>query len=103
MTESYQAWVKAREDDDFSHFQPWLERTLELRRQWIECFAPYDDPYDVALDEYEEGMRTEDVRAIFAVLQPALTELVAQHESAGGEEVPPGPTRSRPRTGSHAS
>jgi carboxypeptidase Taq len=90
-TESYQAWVKAREDDDFSHFRPWLERTLELRLRWIECFAPYDDPYDVVLDEYEEGMRTEDVRAVFAVLQPELTDLVARHESAGGEEVPPGP------------
>jgi carboxypeptidase Taq len=84
--ESYQAWVKARAEDDFAVFQAWLERILELRRRWIECFAPYDDPYDVVLDEYEEGTRTEDVRTVFATLQPELTALVAEHAADADED-----------------
>jgi carboxypeptidase Taq len=91
QVESYQAWVKARETDDFPLFRPWLERTIELKRRWVECFAPYDDPYDVALDEYEEGLRTEQVRQVFDALQPELTALVAEHEAAGEDELPPGP------------
>ncbi len=78
---SYQAWVTARENDDFAAFRPWLERMLELRREYVEFFAPYDDPYDVLLDDFEQGMKTDEVRTIFARLQPELTALVAEHAS----------------------
>ena len=91
IAQAYEPWVKAREESDFPSFRPWLERILELRRSYIECFAPYDDPYDVLLDDFEPGMRTEEVRAAFGVLEPGLTELVAEH--AGDEEdgLPEGP------------
>jgi carboxypeptidase Taq len=82
--QSYEAWVKAREESDFSEFAPWLERVLELRRRYIECFAPYNDAYDVLLEDYEPGMRTSEIREIFAVLTPELRALVAEH--AGDEE-----------------
>ena len=39
------------------------------------------------LDEFEEGLRTEEVRAIFSVLQPELTALVAEHADADGDDV----------------
>ena len=91
QAEAHQAWVNAREASDFAAFQPWLERVLELRRRWIECFAPYQDPYDVVLDEYEKGMRTEDVRAIFATLAPETSALVAEHASDEEDEFMKGP------------
>ena len=75
--ESYAVWVTAREDSDFAAFCPALERVVDLRRRYIECFAPYDDAYDVLLEDYEPGMKTSEVREIFAVLTPALRELVA--------------------------
>jgi carboxypeptidase Taq len=87
QAESYQAWVKAREESRFEAFRPHLERMLELQHRLIECFAPYDDPYDVLLDNFEEGMRTEDVRTIFARLQPEIAELVAAHASDLGEDA----------------
>jgi carboxypeptidase Taq len=91
QAESHQAWVKAREAADFASFRPWLERVLDLRLRWIECFAPYDDPYDVALDEYEEGMRTEDVRSLFATLAPEISALLAEHASDDEDEFMRGP------------
>ena len=60
--DAYEVWVTAREDSDFELFRPSLERMLELRLRYVECFAPYDDPYDVLLDDYEPGMRAEEVR-----------------------------------------
>src|SRR6187200_687298 len=84
--ESYDVWVRARQDSDFAAFRPWLERIIDLRRRYIECFAPYDDAYDVLLEDYEPGMRTSEIRDIFAVLTPALRELVAA--SATTEDDP---------------
>jgi carboxypeptidase Taq len=77
--ESYQTWVRAREEADFALFRPRLERMIDLQRRVVECFAPYEDPYDPLLDKYEEGMRTAEVRAVFATLQPEISRLVTEH------------------------
>jgi carboxypeptidase Taq len=77
VAESYAVWVTARESSDFALFRPSLERIVELRRRYVECYAPYDDAYDVLLEDYEPGMRTSEIREIFSVLTPALRELVA--------------------------
>jgi carboxypeptidase Taq len=89
--QSYEAWVTAREDSDFASFRPWLERMLDLRLRYIECFAPYDDPYDVLLDDFEPGMKTDDVRAVFSVLEPELTALVAAHATEAEDAFMRGP------------
>lgn len=87
QAESYQAWVRAREDDDFAAFRPWLERMVELRLRWAACVGPGEAPYDVMLDEFEEGLRTDEVRSVFSVLEPELGELVAAHADEGDELV----------------
>jgi carboxypeptidase Taq len=86
QAESYQAWVGARERSQFGDFQPHLQRMLELSRRLIACFDQYDEPYDVLLDFYEEGMRTEEVRTVFARLQPEITALVAEHAADSDED-----------------
>ena len=76
---AYEVWVKAREESDFASFRPWLERIVELRQRYVECYAPYDDAYDVVLEDYEPGMRTSEIREIYSVLTPQLRDLVAEH------------------------
>jgi len=71
------AWIAARAADDFASFLPYLKGNLELKRRYIECFEPAEEPYDVLLDDFEPGMKTAEVREVFAVLRPALTEIVA--------------------------
>jgi carboxypeptidase Taq len=78
-TEAFGIWVRAREASDFAMFRPALERMIDLKLQWLECFAPYGDPYDVFLDDYEEGLTTAEVTEIFDVLRPELSALVAEH------------------------
>lgn len=89
--QSYEAWVKARAESDFEAFRPWLERVVELRQRYVECFAPYDDFYDVLLEDYEPGMRTSQIREIFAVLTPALRDLVAEHATDEDDPFMHGP------------
>ena len=79
--QSYDVWVKARAESDFAAFAPWLERVVDLRRRYIECYAPYDDAYDVLLEDYEPGMKTSEIREIFSVLRPELRALVAEQAS----------------------
>jgi carboxypeptidase Taq len=73
----HHAWVEARRTSDYTSFRPYLERNLELKRRYVECFEWSDSPYTPLLDDYEPGMLTSEVREVFSVLRPALSELVA--------------------------
>ena len=81
-----QVWAKAKEASDFGAFLPALERNLDLRFQYVACFDPGDEPYDVLLDDYEEGMKTAEVRRIFDELKEELVPLIA---ASSGREVEP--------------
>jgi len=72
----YRAWLQAREQEDYSIMLPHLEHNLELRRQYVACFEPEGDPYDVLLDDYEPGMKTSEVEAIFDQLKAVLVPLI---------------------------
>lgn len=77
-SEAVEAWVAARRDDDYAAFRPWLDRQLELKHRYLDCFEPAGDPYDVLLDDYEPGMRTHEVETVFARLKEVLIPLVAE-------------------------
>ena len=72
------AWDDAKAASDFASFIPHLERQLELKRRYIDCFPPTNTPYDVLLEDYEEGMSTAKVAEVFAQLKPALVALIEQ-------------------------
>src|SRR5262245_50923690 len=50
--EAHDVWAKARRDNDYALFLPQLERAVELKHRYIECFEGFDEPYDVLLDDY---------------------------------------------------
>jgi carboxypeptidase Taq len=71
-----EVWSAARRNNDFESFRPHLERVFDLKRQVAACFPEAEVPYDALLDEYEPGMRTIQVRAMFAELKAELVPLV---------------------------
>ncbi|MBN2149484.1 MAG: carboxypeptidase M32 [Anaerolineales bacterium] len=71
-----QAWQKARAENNFALFQPHMEKVFELRRRYADLFAPYDHVYDPLLDDFEPGLKTADVKAIFSALRPQQVELL---------------------------
>jgi carboxypeptidase Taq len=73
---AHKTWAKARQEADFSQFQSILEKIIDLRRQYAEFFTPFDHPYDPLLDDYEPGMKTSEVKAVFENLRPRQVELV---------------------------
>jgi len=75
-SKAFEAWMEARGKSDFSIFQPHLEKIVELNQRYVSFFPPADHPYDVLLDQFERGMKTADVKAIFDALRPQQVELL---------------------------
>ena len=81
-SKAFEAWMEARSKSDFSIFQPHLEKVVELVHKYISFFPPADHPYDTLLDDYERGMKTADVKAIFDGLRPKQVRLIKAIASA---------------------
>ena len=72
------AWVEARQKSDFAIFLPYLRRNVELQREYVACFPKAENDYDVLLDDFDEGMKTTEVRAVFDELKTELIPLIAE-------------------------
>jgi carboxypeptidase Taq len=77
------AWQEARATADFSRFRDALERQIELRHRYVECFTGFEHPYDVLLDDFEPGMTTAMLRPLLTELCEGLTPLVADVAADG--------------------
>jgi carboxypeptidase Taq len=71
-------WVEARQNSDFKRFLPYLERNVDLQRQYVACFDKGEHDYDILLDDFDEGMTTTEVRAVFDELKAELIPLIAE-------------------------
>ena len=84
---SSQSWMEARDKDDFASFAPWLDQTFALAREKADAIGWTGARYDALLDDYEPGMTTDQLSALFAHLRTQLVPLV---ESL--RDSPPPPT-----------
>ena len=71
-----QAWRKARATDTYATFAPHLEHLIDLNVQKAEALGYDDCLSDALLDQYEEGMKTATVEAVFADLRARLVPIV---------------------------
>ena len=69
-------WAKARAEDDFDQFAPYLKRMIELQKKVIEYRIVDEKPYDILLDDYEDGMTMEIYDEFFNKLKEALVPLL---------------------------
>jgi carboxypeptidase Taq len=73
---SYDAWTRARPGNDFATMAPYLERTLDLSREYSSYFAPYSHVADPHIDDADEGMRAASIRKLFDELKLYLVPMV---------------------------
>ena len=73
---SHEAWIEARQQAEFTLFQPWLEKILKLKKEVAERVGYEGTIYNALLDEYEPYARTEDIEPVFAELKEKLVPLV---------------------------
>jgi carboxypeptidase Taq len=72
-----EAWATARAQSDFASFVPYLEHNIELARRYVDCFDGFESAYDALLDDYDPGMRTAEVAALFDELKSELIPMIA--------------------------
>jgi carboxypeptidase Taq len=73
---SYNAWCRARPANDFAAMIPFLQKTLDLSREYASFFAPYDHIADPMIDDADEGMTTTAIQSVFTELRHALVPMV---------------------------
>jgi carboxypeptidase Taq len=73
---SYFAWTKARPANDFAAMVPYLEKTLDLSREYSSFFSPYKHVADPHIDEADEGMTTASIKKLFGELRRELVPMV---------------------------
>ena len=78
-----QAWVKARHDNDFPAFAPYLKKVIDLKQQQAAAIGFQSHPYDALLDDFEPGATTAHVAAALQGLREQLTPLVSAIVGSG--------------------
>ena len=81
LNDAQNAWEKAKKQNDFDAFAPYLEKIVDYNRKFAGYYDPDKKPYDALLNEYEEGMTMETLDAFFAQLREAIVPLVAKIQS----------------------
>ena len=75
-------WEKARPQDDWPLFKPYLEQIIALKREQAEALGYENEPYDALLDNYEQGETVSDLEPIFEQLVTALVKLLHRIQSS---------------------
>ncbi len=81
-SKAFNAWQKAKADNDFKSFQPHLEKIIKLKRKESRYYAMPGHPYDGLLDDYEEGMTVEILDQKFSELKEKLVKLTKEIDSS---------------------
>src|SRR3954471_6371745 len=80
------AWVRAREQSDWSLFAPHLEKMLVLKREAAESLGYEDHPYDALLDTYEPGAKRVQLEVVFEELKAGIVPLIRAAAGWDGED-----------------
>src|SRR5579884_2815745 len=80
---SFEAWRRAREQNDFASFAPWLSRTIALQREVADLYGYSETRYDALLDIYEPGLTTSKVDRLFAPVREVSKTLLQRIQRSG--------------------
>ncbi len=75
-------WVEARKKDDFSIFQPLLEKMIGLQIEVANKLETHPDPYSTLIDLYEPGATNDWIANIFNESRPKLIKIIKKLDSS---------------------
>lgn len=82
VNDAQSVWQKAKQEDDFDAFAPYLEKIVAYNRKFAGYYHPEMEPYNALLNEYEEGMTMEALDAFFAQLRETIVPLIDRIQKA---------------------
>jgi carboxypeptidase Taq len=78
-SDGQESWQAARAADDFEAFAPALERNIELARAYGRCLDEEGrGVYQSLVDDFDFGLRTDELRRLFSALGKRLAPLVEE-------------------------
>ena len=79
-SESGDVWVQARKDNDFAAFAPYLQRLVDMKKEFLQLRADEIPeggvPYDIYLSDFEEGMTVKMYDDFFEKLKAVVVPLI---------------------------
>lgn len=78
LNDAQSVWHKAKNEDDFDAFAPYLEKIVDYNRKFAAYYNPELPAYDSLLNEYEEGLTMKTLDAFFGQLREAIVPLIAK-------------------------
>lgn len=75
-------WVEARKKSSWTDFQPWLTKTIDLKKQVANCYGFKDHLYDALLDDYEPHEKTSTIKKVFEEIRQPIVDLVKKVQSS---------------------
>lgn len=76
VSKSQHVWQKARNENNFELFAPYLEKIIALNKQKANYLGYTESPYNALLDEYEPGMTVSDIDPLFAEMGAGCKDLL---------------------------
>ena len=76
LVEADDVWHKAKEQNDWPAFRPYLERIFDTARRFAGYCDPEKDPYDYWLNEFEEGIDQKSCDSFFSALRERIIPLL---------------------------
>src|SRR6266852_112419 len=80
---SFDVWRRARAQNDFASFAPWLSRTVSLQREVADRLGYVETRYDALLNEYEPGMTVSKLDKLFGPMRETSKTLLKRIETSG--------------------
>lgn len=69
-------WQEAKARSDFAMLRPCLEEIVAYEKEFTECIGYDKNPYDALLDNYEPGLKTDEIKAIVDGLKVELVSFI---------------------------
>lgn len=82
-SQAVEVWRDARPANDFTAFAPWVEKLVDLRKEYAEAVGYAYEPYDALLEDYEPGASTEEIAQTFEMLRDPIVALVRRIRESG--------------------
>ena len=72
------SWMKARQHKDYKYFEKDLHKLIDLTRERLKRIDDKKDPYDILLDNYQEGMNRKKYDIFFKRIKEELIPLIKE-------------------------
>lgn len=80
--QSLSVWRKARKEQSFEQFAPFLDKIVQMCRKKADYLTYEEHPYDALLDLYEPEITTKQVAELFSSLESTLSALLKKVAAA---------------------